>query len=144
MYIISNNTLFLYSDNFKTIVKEKDSEYEFMGNLLKYILNKSCIYYGSSLKGRMEGAKNLINGKYKLPIIISEKNNILFFPLKGAKNNEIIWLNFNQIKNFQKNKNQIEVTFLNGYTHKFFVSFTIFNNQMFKCSRLWLVYLTRS
>lgn len=144
MYIISNNTLFLYSDNFKTIVKEKDSEYEFMGNLLKYILNKSCIYYGSSLKGRMEGAKNLINGKYKLPIIISEKNNILFFPIKGAKNNEIIWLNFNQIKNFQKNKNQIEVTFLNGYTHKFFVSFTIFNNQMFKCSRLWLVYLTRS
>lgn len=143
MYIISNKTQFLYSDNFSTIVKEIDSEFEFMGDLIKNILNQSCIYYGSSFKGRIEGAKNLINGKYKLPIIISEKNNILFFPIKGIKNKEIIWINFNSIKSFKKAKDFVEVTFNNGYIHNFMISFTIFNNQMFKCSRLWLVYLTR-
>lgn len=143
MYIINNETLFLYYNGINTIAVEENSEYEFIGNVLNKVLDNSCMYYGSSYKGRIKGSKNLLSGKYKLPIIISEKNNIIFFPLKGEKKDEVIWLNFNKIKSFNKDDNFVLVTFLNGYEQKFMTSFTIFNNQMFKCSRLWLIYLTR-
>lgn len=143
MYIINNETLYLYYDGINTYVKEEGSEYEFGGNLINRILDSSCIYYGSSLKGRIKGAKNILEGKYKLPIIISEKNDIIFFPVKGKKNNEMLWINFSKVKLFKKKNEFVEIVFNNNFVAKFMISFTVFNNQMFKSSRLWLIYLTR-
>lgn len=143
MYIINNQTLFLYFNGENTIVLEDNQELLFRGNVLKRILNDSCIYYGSSYLGRLKGSKSLLTGKYKLPIIISEKNNIIFFPIKENKYQNIIWFNFNMIQNYNKISNYIEVDFKNKITKEFMASYTIFNNQMFKCSRLWLIYLTR-
>lgn len=143
MYIINNQTLFLYFNGENTIVMEDKKEFIFRGNVLKRILNDSCIYYGSSYLGRLKGSKGLLTGKYKLPIIISEKNNIIFFPIKESKNQNIIWFNFTMIKNYNKINNFLEVEFKNKIIKEFILSYTIFNNQMFKCSRLWLIYLTR-
>lgn len=144
MYIINENTYFLYFDGNNTIVKEKETELKFGGNKVKAILDHSCINYGSSFKGRCISSKYLLEGKYKLPIIISEKKNIIFFPLNGAKNDEIIWVNFNAVEIFYHQKEFVRVRFKNNFIQDFMTSFTIFNNQMFKCSRLWLIYLTKS
>ena len=144
MYILNKNTLFIYFDGKNTIINELSTEFSFSNNILKKILENSCIYYGSSLKGRMEGSKNLINSKYRLPIIISDKNNLIFFPINGAKKNEIIWFNFNMIKIYIKEKNFVKIIFNNNYEQQFMISYTIFNNQMLKCSRLWWVYNSRN
>lgn len=85
MFKINNNTLFMEFNGENTIVHEEDNQLKFVGNLLNSILNFSCIYYGSSLKGRIMGSKNILGGCYKLPIMISEKNNIIFFPIKEEK-----------------------------------------------------------
>lgn len=144
MYIITKDTLYIYYDGFNTIIKELDKVLKFYGNVEKEILNKSCIYYGSSLNGRIKGSKSLINSKYKLPIIISEKNNIIFFPIKGLNKNELYWFNFNLIKDYKKENNLIKILFSNEEIKNLNLSFTIFNNQIYKCSRLWLNYLTRN
>ncbi len=136
---INKNTLFLMFDGVNTILKEEEKEYRVLGNEVKKILNDSCIYYGSSLLGRIKGSKNLLQGRYKLPVVISERNNIIFFPIKDG--DDIVWLNFKNIISYKRLDKAVEVTFINNYKKCFNSTITVFNNQLLKCSRLWLVFL---
>ena len=141
MFKISNNTLFIEFNGEKTLIKEDDADLVFNGDLTNSILNISCIYYGSSLNGRIKGSRSILGSYYKLPIIISEKNRIIFFPVKNDKN--VLWINFNNIGGYENKKNGMLIIFKNGYKKYLKISSTVFNNQLLKCSRLWLVYLTR-
>lgn len=142
-YIINKNTNYLMFDNNCTIINELSTELVFPGNNLKIILENSCRYYGSSLQGRIVGARNLIKSRYRIPIMISEKSNILVFPLSGKKNGEIIWFNFNMIKSYEKNGEFVNITFANGEVKKFMISYAVFNNQILKCSRMLIIYMNR-
>lgn len=135
---ISGKTLIIYYNNFNTVVINTDGKIIINGNFIRSILNKSCIFYGSSLNGRLNGSKDLLKCRYKLPIIISESNRLIFFPV-----NKYFWINFNMIESFEKKENHTIITFKNGYKRSIFVSYRVVNNQMLKCSRLWLEYLER-
>lgn len=135
---ISGKTLIIYYDNFNTVMINTDGKIIINGNFIRSILNKSCIFYGSSLNGRLKGSKDLLKCRYKLPIIISESNRLIFFPV-----NKYFWINFNMIESFEKKENHTIITFKNDYKRSIFVSYRVVNNQMLKCSRLWLEYLER-
>ena len=60
-YIINKDTYYLMFDGCKTVIKELSTELVIPGDNLMDILDNSCKYYGSSLKGRLVGTKNLIN-----------------------------------------------------------------------------------
>lgn len=135
---ISGKTLIIYYDNFNTVMINTDGKIIINGNFIRSILNKSCIFYGSSLNGRLKGSKDLLKCRYKLPIIISESNRLIFFPV-----NKYFWINFNMIESFEKKENHTIIIFKNGYKRSIFVSYRVVNNQMLKCSRLWLEYLER-
>ena len=135
---ISGKTLIIYYDNFNTVMINTVGKIIINGNFIRSILNKSCIFYGSSLNGRLKGSKDLLKCRYKLPIIISESNRLIFFPV-----NKYFWINFNMIESFEKKGNHTIITFKNGYKRSIFVSYRVVNNQMLKCSRLWLEYLER-
>lgn len=135
---ISGKTLIIYYDSFNTVMINTDGKIIINGNFIRSILNKSCIFYGSSLNGRLKGSKDLLKCRYKLPIIISESNRLIFFPV-----NKYFWINFNMIESFEKKENHTIITFKNGYKRSIFVSYRVVNNQMLKCSRLWLEYLER-
>ena len=135
---INGKTLIIYYNNFNTVMINTDGKMIINGNFIRSILNKSCIFYGSSLNGRLKGSKDLLKCRYKLPIIISESNRLIFFPV-----NKYFWINFNMIESFEKKENHTIITFKNGYKRSIFVSYRVVNNQMLKCSRLWLEYLER-
>ncbi len=135
---ISGKTLIIYYNNFNTVMINTDGKIIINGNFIRSILNKSCIFYGSSLNGRLKGSKDLLKCRYKLPIIISENNRLIFFPV-----NKYFWINFNMMESFEKKENHTIITFKNGYKRSIFVSYRVVNNQMLKCSRLWLEYLER-
>ena len=140
-YEINSDTLAIipYQKGKSKILELND---EYIVDLTPYqVIENSCSYYGSSLNGRIKGSKNIIGSYYKLPVIVSERNNIVFFPLK--KGNCWWWINFNSVKYFEKTSNGVLVSFKNELKKYISVSYTIFNNQMLKCSRLWLVYTTR-
>lgn len=140
-YIIKNDTLYLRVNNESIYVKEINNEMILNENIIK-VLNNSCIYYGSSLKGRILGAKSLIKSKYKLPLIISEKNNLFFINIKD-KNGYEYWLNFQYIKDYIYVDNLLKIFFVSDNSLFINCSWTIFNNQMLKCSRLYVVYSMR-
>ena len=135
---ISGKTLIIYYNNFNTVMINTDGKIIINCNFIRSLLNKSCIFYGSSLNGRLKGSKDLLKCRYKLPIIISESNRLIFFPV-----NKYFWINFNMIESFEKKENHTIITFKNGYKRSIFVSYRVVNNQMLKCSRLWLEYLER-
>ena len=140
-YIIKNDTLYLKVNNESIYVMEINNEMILNENIIK-VLNNSCIYYGSSLKGRILGAKSLIKSKYKLPLIISEKNNLFFINIKD-KNGYEYWLNFQYIKDYIYVDNLLKIFFVSDNSLFINCSWTIFNNQMLKCSRLYVVYSMR-
>ena len=140
-YFITKSTIFMEFNGESTIVHEKDKKIFFKGEKLEDILNNSCIYYGSTLRGRIISSKQFIGTNYKVPILVSEKNNLLFFYIKD--NDSIYWFNFLSIKSYHKVENKILVIFNNGQRLLLNVSYTIFHNQILRCSRLMVVYSTR-
>lgn len=141
MIRISSKTLFIYYNGYNTFLVNTNEKKIIEGNFIKFILKNSCMYYGCSFKGRLQGSKNLLESKYKLPIIVSELNKIIFFPI--CYDNVEMWINFNMIKKVERIDNDSIIIFKNGYKKKVFSSYRVINNQILKCSRLWLNYLER-
>ena len=140
-YIINKNTNFLFFDGNNTLINEVNNQLCFKTNVINDILNNSCIYYGSTLKGRIISCKKLINSYYKIPVIISEKNNLLFFYIND--NNLIYWFNFLNIKDYYKKDKKLIVEFINDFKLVLNISYSVFHNQILKCSRLLIVYSSR-
>ena len=79
-YEINSGTLAVIPiDEYTSKVIELDNEY-IVNKPCFEIIDDSCNYYGSTYQGRYEGTKNMIGMNYKLPIIIEESKNIIFFP----------------------------------------------------------------
>ena len=140
-YIINESTLVLFSLGNKTQVYEKYTNYIVDKELLT-IINESCMYYGSSFKGRCEATEYLIGIKYKCPIIISEKHNIIFFPTTSFKCNDCVWLNYKAIDKYYFNdKSELIVHLINKKTIELNISNNVLSNQILKSSRLESIFL---
>ena len=140
MFKIDKEVLLIDYDGLNTTVETTHGDVIFKGNVIKKILNESCINYGSSLNGRIKGSKYALKSKYKLPIIISEKEKLVFFPVKEMGRE--IWVNFDMIKEVKRKNNGVVVCFKNGLSQEINVSYTVFNNQVLKASRLWIIFLS--
>ena len=96
-YEINKETLIIYPhEKEKSLIKENCSEYIINLSPIK-IINESCLYFGSSYLGRLQSTKRLFGYSKKVPIIIEESNNIIFFPLESPRLNSCIWISLNNI-----------------------------------------------
>lgn len=140
MFRLDKEVLMIDYDGLNTNVTTTYGDVIFKGNNIKSILNESCINYGSSLNGRIKGSKWALKSKYKLPIVVSEKEKLVFFPVKEM--GKEIWVNFEMINDVKRYKDSVKVEFKNGLKVDINVSYTVFNNQVLKASRLWIIFLS--
>ena len=119
----------------KTRVIEKECEYDVTKDAYK-VMDDSCKYYGSSYKGRIEAAKELLNCSYKLPIIVEESSVLIFFPIKSSLLDDCCWINLNSIKNIEKVDNKTKIVFKNGKEEIFDISKLSLENQIYRSSKL--------
>ncbi len=128
--------------------KVMEGEYEYQVNLKPLsIVDYSCRYFGSSYPGRKDGARSILNSCYKLPILIAEAQNIIFFPTLSPDDSECAWISLNQIKMYQPSPdglNNTVVEFKNGKKMQFDVSYKSFENQLLRASRLESVIRSRN
>lgn len=138
-YEINSNTcaIIALKEN-KTIIIETNKKLE-INTPVDRIINYNCEYYGSSFQGRLQGTKNAIGMKYKLPIIIEESREIIFFPTNSYKNNNCSWLNLNNIEKYQETKNGVIIFFKNDMQFEFEISLESLENQILRASQLLLV-----
>ena len=135
-YLITNDTLVVMPyEGDKTKIVEKYVTY-IINDLPLNIINKSCLYYGSSYKGRCDASEYMIGIKYKCPIIISEIKDILFFPTTSVKNPGCIWFNYKSVSKYYYNNKQLFVEIINGEKIIVDISNYTFSNQILKTSRL--------
>ena len=140
-YIINESTLVLFSLGNKTQVYEKYTNY-IIDQDVSSIINNSCMYYGSSFKGRCDATEFLIGIRYKCPIIISERKCIIFFPTTSPRVNECVWLNYKGIDKYYLNeKLDLIICLKNGKNISLNISSNVLSNQLLKSSRLESIFL---
>ncbi len=135
-YEINKDTYAIVTvDNGVTKVLEKNDEY-FINKNSYEVMEDSCAYYGSSCEGRVKGTKTILGSNYKVPIIIEETNEIIFFPTEAATSANCIWLSLNNIKNYEKRNGFTKVTFNSGKELIVKMSISSFETQLLRANRL--------
>lgn len=123
------------------IGKEKSKIIEFDNSFIvnkssKAIIDDSCKYFGSSYQGRLDGSKKMLNMNYKLPIVIEEYNNLIFFPTSSPRFKECIWISLNNIKSYSKKGNYSIIVFLEDVKFDLEISYYSLENQIFRAALL--------
>ena len=136
-YEINEETLAIMPDDvWSSMVLEDDFKYEINKTPLE-ILDYSCKYFGSSYPGRKDGSKDILNSSYKLPILVEDTRNIIFFPTSSPLDDSCTWISLGNIKDYRKvGKNKTEILFKNNKVMTVDVSYYSFNNQVMRASRL--------
>ncbi|MFV0275274.1 MAG: competence protein ComK [Bacilli bacterium] len=135
-YEINNNTIALIKENsYTTKVLEDETEY-LIENEISNIINDSCEFFGSSYKGRIKGSRKLINGKYKMPIIIEETMSLIFFPTTASECDTCMWISLNQIKSYSKDEQGSYVIIQDGRKIYVDISLGSLQNQIYRANML--------
>ena len=135
-YEINDETLAVIpKNNNNSIVYEKESNY-IVNESVDKIMEDSCKYFGSTLEGRQEGAASILNITHKVPIIVEETSNLLFFPTASPRKGECAWISLNNIEKYEKDPEGSKITFKDGTVVKLPISYGMLNNQVLRSSRL--------
>lgn len=137
-YLINSNTLAIIPlDSKKSMVYEKDSSFIVNRNP-NFIINRNCILHGSSIVGRLKATQILTGYTYKAPILISEKDNLIFFPTSSPRLKSVSWINLSSIERcyYSISKNMTSIKFNNNKVIDFDISISIMNNQILRATRL--------
>lgn len=101
-YEISNGTLAVVpNDNNSSVVYEDEERY-IIEELPFKIMEDSCKYFGSTYKGRKDGAKELLGAEYKVPIIVDNSSNLIVFPTTSPLADDCIWVSLKRVKDLKK------------------------------------------
>lgn len=138
-YEINDATLAIIPDKkTNSLILEEGTEYKIEAKPLK-IIDYSCKYFGSSYVGRREGSKQILQTAYKLPIMIEDTRNIVFFPTNSPEETECSWLALNKIEKIRplsSRNNYTEIEFANGKILALPISYKSLENQILRASRL--------
>lgn len=140
-YEINEETLALLPNSkFETLVVEKSRVFKVKSDATNIIKN-SCEYFGSSLSGRQRGTTALIGVTHKVPIIVEESRELIFFPTNSPRLNDCSWLSFNNIKSYKKDETGYGtiIEFKSGKNVTIPLSYGSLDNQILRSAKLNLM-----
>lgn len=135
-YEINEETLAVIGTGKKsTKVLEKNKEY-FLNDVAYEVMDYSCQYFGSSYSGRVEGSKKMIGCNYKLPIIIEESMELIFFPISTPDNPKCVWISLKWFDHVNTENDKTYIYLKNGKKILSSASKKSIENQVLRASRL--------
>lgn len=134
-YKIKNSTYILMPVEDKTRVIEENDCFLVSGTPTT-IVNANCCLNGATLTGRQQGTTYLTGISYKAPIVINEKNHLIFFPTHSVRNKSCIWIALHNILFYKKYGNKVLIEFCNNQKIILDISYNIFDNQVLRATRL--------
>ncbi len=97
-----------------TRVIEEDAEYVVDHSPTK-IIDNACRFFGSSLKGRQDGTRDISGITHKAPISIDPSSGMYFFPTTSPSNRRCSWIAHSYIDKIRKAADRhTEIQFTNG------------------------------
>lgn len=135
-YEINNGTLALVpTRDGKTKVYEVDDEF-IVDKRVYRVMEESCQYFGSSLMGRQTGSKNILGSSYKVPIVIDESRDIIFFPTSSPLLDSCYWVGLKDIKEIIKKDKKTIIVFDNNKEIEIDIPYLSIQNQIMRATRL--------
>lgn len=124
-------------------VMETDGEY-LVAMKPTDIVERSCRYFGSSLKGRQEGTRELMGVTHKAPIIVEATSMIYLFPTASPTKSDCAWISHTYVvKHSSDGSEKTVVTFSNDKSILLPISEGSFENQLYRTSHLRTIMSTR-
>ena len=110
-YIINRNTLAVIGINFKSCkIVEKEDEFVILRSWQE-VINDSCLYYGSSFQGRLEGSRTILNRDYKVPVVINEVDKLIFFSVGNLTDYRCSWVSLKNLNYYSFENGKISFNF---------------------------------
>ena len=103
------------------------------------VMEQSCEYFGSDYNGRKKGSKRMLGANYKLPIIVEESNDLIFFPTTDVEKSNCSWIS---LKWFDKVIEHHGITYIclkNGEKIPTTASKYTIENQVLRSSKLHMI-----
>lgn len=145
-YEINEGTLAVMpdtNDSRKSKILEDRKEY-IIDSKPYEVMDYSCKYFGSSYEGRKEGTKAVLDINYKVPIIVENSTNLIFFPTNSPDSADCIWISLKNIKTIKEDDfNSTIIIFNNDIEITIPISKRTIENQIFRASRLDLIMRNR-
>lgn len=111
-------------------ILEENNDY-YVDNSPSKLIDQSCKFFGSSLKGRQEGTFNVCGITHKAPISIDPSNGMYFFPTASPTNPKCAWISHSHVAQVNNvNGNFAELIFNNGRKLPLEVSYGSMWNQV--------------
>lgn len=116
------------------ILEENDDYY--VDNSPSKVIDQSCRFFGSSLRGRQEGTFNICGITHKAPISIDPSNGMYFFPTASPTNPKCSWIAHSHVARVNNiDRDTSEILFINGRKLPIQVSYGSLCNQVHRTAQ---------
>ncbi|MCP8615532.1 competence protein ComK [Salirhabdus salicampi] len=100
------------------------------------LIDQACKFFGSSLRGRQEGTKDIAGITHKSPIAIDPHSGMYFFPTSSPVKPSCSWIAHSHIENVQEMEhNQSKITFVSGQSVVYPISYGSMMNQVHRTAQ---------
>lgn len=142
-YIICDNTLAVVGiDYHSSEIVEKGKSF-IVQKCWQDVLNDSCLYYSSSFQGRVEGSRTLLNKDYKVPILLQERDELIYFPVGNQTNYTCVWISLKHLDHYIIMSGKIKILFPENQYLIVTSGEESFENQLLKAYNLEKILISR-
>ncbi|WP_033445528.1 competence protein ComK [Ornithinibacillus scapharcae] len=121
--------------NVQTYVLEEEAEYMVEHSPSK-LIDHACRFFGSSLKGRQEGTRDICGITHKAPISIDPSSGMYFFPTSSPSNVTCSWIAHTHINHVNRtDERATEIVFKSGKKITIDASYGSIMNQIHRTAQ---------
>ncbi len=134
-YLITKDTVAILKKDKQTIIYDVEN-YRVINKNIKTVLNLNCNFYGSTLIGRKKSAENILDIKYKVPIVLDEASDITLLQLSSLRKDETILLVLNKIVSYQEMMDKLIIKCINSQVFEVNISKNCFEKLLLNSFKL--------
>lgn len=94
-----------------------------------------CLRYACPIQARLQYAKHVLKASKKIPILVRDKDHMIFFPIYGHPKKDI-WINYEKIDKIKENKFGSEIHFQNKEVLYLDIHITTLRKQLRRCKTI--------
>jgi competence protein ComK len=118
-----------------TCILEPEAEYTVEYSPSK-LIDFACRFFGSSLKGRQDGTRDICGITHKAPISVDPSSGMYFFPTTSPTNAKCSWIAHSHIDHVNRISEKVtEIVFKNGKKIRLDASYGSIKNQIHRTAQ---------
>lgn len=136
-YIINIETLLIIPyGRGKSKIFENDRNFV-VNETTSNILKNSCLFFGASIEGRRDAVKQILGVDMKVPIIVENIKDMIFFPVSDCIKKNSTWISYQNLLKYSKfNEFSTVLYFKSGKKNRVDVKYNLIDNQVLRCIKL--------